>query len=136
MALLAIDPGKNKFGYAVLSTGKRVLFQGISEVSKLLEVAEWAINTYQVETIVVGDRTGGADFCSLFQTKFAEKGLKIVTIDEDYSSYEGRRRFLIKNRKGWRRFVPLSLQYPREPYDDYVAAILGERYLDSLKEKN
>ncbi len=136
MAILAIDPGKNKFGYAVLSRERNVFFQGISEVCKLLEVAEWAINTYQVETIVVGDRTGGEDFCSLFQTAFAGKGLKIVNIDEDYSSYEGRRRFLIKNRKGWRRLVPLSLQYPRESYDDYVAVILGERYLDSEKEKN
>jgi RNase H-fold protein (predicted Holliday junction resolvase) len=136
MALLAIDPGKNKFGYAVLSSEKTLLFQGISEVCKVLEIAEWAINTYQIETIVIGDRTGGADFCSLFKTKFAGKGLKIVTIDEDYSSYEGRRRFLVENRKGWRKLIPLGLQSPSEPYDDYVAAILGERYLDLHKEEN
>jgi hypothetical protein len=31
--------------------------------------------------------------------------------------------------RGWRRLLPLSLQVPPEPYDDYAAAIIGERYL-------
>jgi hypothetical protein len=50
-------------------------------------------------------------------------------ISEDNSSREGRRRFLETNRQGWRRLVPLGLQSPWRPYDDYVAVVLGERFL-------
>ena len=54
-------------------------------------------------------------------------------IDEAYSTLEGRRRYLQEHRRGWRRLLPLGLQAPPEPYDDYVAVVLGERFF--AKEK-
>ncbi|HKM17981.1 MAG TPA: pre-16S rRNA-processing nuclease YqgF, partial [Limnochordia bacterium] len=32
--------------------------------------------------------------------------------------------------RGWRRLLPVSLQTPPVPIDDYVAVILAQRYLD------
>ena len=31
--------------------------------------------------------------------------------------------------RGWRRLLPVSMQMPPEPYDDYVAVILAQRFL-------
>lgn len=50
--------------------------------------------------------------------------------DEKFTTVEGRKLyFKYTPRKGWRRFVPLSFQYPPEPVDDFVAWIIGRRYL-------
>ena len=50
--------------------------------------------------------------------------------DEEFTTVEGRKLyFKYTPRRGWRRFVPLSFQYPPEPVDDFVAWIIGRRYL-------
>lgn len=131
MRILALDPGKQKFGYAVLDQEKKVLAQGIAEVEKVEAVCAALTTRFTPQVVVIGDRTGSRDFYALLQKIFAGK-LKLATINEDASSYEGRRRYLLANRKGWRRLFPLGLQSPSRPYDDFVAVILGERYLDSL----
>lgn len=131
MQILAIDPGRMKFGYAVLTTDdRRVLRQGIAEVSELVPVVQDLVNHFQVATVVLGDRTGGAEFAATLRTALNGEHLKLALVGEDDSSREGRHRFLEANRRGWRRFFPLGLQSPWRPYDDYVAVVLGERYLD------
>ena len=51
-------------------------------------------------------------------------------VDEKNTTVEGRAMyFKYTPRRGWRRFVPLSLQYPPEPVDDFVAWIIGLRYI-------
>ena len=54
-------------------------------------------------------------------------------IDEKFTTVEGRKLYWqYTPRHGWRRLVPLSLQYPPEPVDDFVAWIIGQRYIKSL----
>ena len=130
MVILAIDPGKQKFGYALLTAEKKVIRQGIGKVNDFLRLAEELVATFNIETVVIGDRTGSNEFCAKLKAIPTAQKFKIELIGEDGSSCEGRRRFLEANRKGWRRLLPIGLQSPWLPYDDYVAAILGERYLD------
>ena len=131
MRILAIDPGRMKFGYAVLTTDdRRVLRQGVAEVANLVRVAQDLVDRFQVTTVVIGDRTGGAEFATTLRAALTAEHLRFALVGEDGSSDEGRRRFLQANRRGWRRFFPLGLQFPWRPYDDYVAVVLGERYLD------
>jgi RNase H-fold protein (predicted Holliday junction resolvase) len=131
MRILAIDPGRMKFGYAVLAAAdRRVLRQGLADVSDLVQVVQDLVDQFQVTTVVIGDRTGGAEFATTLRTALASSHLRWALVDEDGSSGEGRCRFLQANRRGWRRWFPLGLQSPWRPYDDYVAVVLGERYLD------
>lgn len=130
MCILAIDPGRVKFGYAVLATDKQVLHQGIAEADDLLRVVAEIVAGYRVRTVVIGDRTGGTQFATAIRRSFPADALEVALVGEDGSSREGRHRFLLANRRGWRRFLPLGLQSPWRPFDDYVAVILGERYLD------
>lgn len=128
--LLAIDPGKCKFGYAVLTGEKKVLAQGTAAVDDLSALVAQLVAAFDLKTVVIGDRTGGSQFYAALKPVLMAQGLNLALVGEDGSSREGRERFLKANRKGWRRLVPLGLQTPWRAYDDYVAVILGERYLD------
>lgn len=124
MDFVAIDPGSSKCGFAVFS-GAKAVTRGITAP----EEVEMVIAQYNVETLVVGDRTGAEKMLKRLVHMGGFDNISIWLIDENLSSAEGRRRFLIDNRRGWRRFWPVGLQSPIRPYDDYVAVILGERFL-------
>lgn len=124
MDFVAIDPGSSKCGFAVFSDGKP-LTRGIVAPEEIGAVAA----EYSVSTWVVGDRTGADKMLNRLVRSGQFSHVQIWLIDENLSSAEGRRRFVIDNRGGWRRFWPVGLQSPSRPYDDYVAVILGERFL-------
>ena len=121
---IAIDPGNSKCGYAIFSGGSPVA-QGITAPEEIGSI----LAGYAVRELVVGDRTGAEKLLERLLLSGILRGLRIWLVDENLSSVEGRRRFLLENRRGWRRFWPVGLQSPWRPYDDFVAVILGERYL-------
>ncbi len=131
--ILAVDPGRLKFGYAVMKSDGTVLTKGIAPASQVERVVRTICTEFGMTRVVVGDRTGSRE--SLAAIRKALDGLETVVcpVDEGYSSYEGRYRYLREHRRGWRRLVPLGLQTPPEPYDDYVAVVLGERYLQGKR---
>ncbi len=126
--LLAIDPGREKCGLAVVAPASGVITREIVSLSELtLRIAHF-IGRYGIELIVLGDRTGAREVRNMLrQSGFT---LEVTFVDEDRSSEQGRRRYLLDHRgKGWSRFLPIGLREPDRPYDDYVAVILAERYL-------
>jgi RNase H-fold protein (predicted Holliday junction resolvase) len=126
--LLAIDPGRGKCGLAVLTAEGRVLYQAVVPAGEIGAAAAAAIAAHGVTRLLLGDRTAGADVRERLKT--SRVSLPLTLVDEHRSSEEGRRRYFQENRrKGWRRLLPLGLQTPPAPYDDYVAIILAERYL-------
>jgi RNase H-fold protein (predicted Holliday junction resolvase) len=125
--VLGIDPGREKCGLAVVSPNlvlvKRVVARG-----EFLEAAREYIRQYNVARIVLGDGTGSKDFLQEI-----EGVLPVVTVDEQYTTEEARKKYWLDHRpKGWRRLLPTSMQVPPEPFDDYVAVILAERYLSEI----
>jgi hypothetical protein len=53
-------------------------------------------------------------------------------IEEAGTTLAARARYFKEHpRRGWRRLLPLGLQTPPEPYDDYVAVLLAEAALGS-----
>ena len=82
---------------------------------------------YSPQAIVVGNGTAAS------QTLDAAKRLgvaRVKLVDEKFSSLLARKRYFRENPpRGLRRLIPVSLQTPGRPYDDYVAVILAERYL-------
>ncbi|HEY8345231.1 MAG TPA: pre-16S rRNA-processing nuclease YqgF [Bacillota bacterium] len=128
-AVLAIDPGTEKFGYAILREDGTVLRKGIEKTGQLLAQVLLLLDEFEIRTVILGDRTGSKDFDERLFTELEKRSVSLVKVNEDNSSWEGRFRYLQDHRHGWRRFVPLGLQTPPEAYDDYVAVILGERYL-------
>ena len=63
--------------------------------------------------------------------------MTITLVDEHLTTLEARARYFVEHPPtGLKRLLPVSMQVPPEPYDDYVAVILGERFLASQREKN
>ena len=126
--VLAIDPGRDKCGVAIVQTTGKVLYHAVVPAAKLAEEALRLIAEHQVGSLLLGDRTAAREV----QAALREAGVRPapVIVDEHRSSEEGRRRYFQENpRRGWRRLLPVSLQTPPRAYDDYVAIVLAERYL-------
>lgn len=127
MKILAIDPGKEKCGIAVIDS-KHVIYKAVVAKDEYIGIIKELSNNYDVEQIVLGDGTGSKEFFSELKAQFPELGINII--DESHSTEEARDRYWQFNpAKGIRRIVPNSMQVPPEPYDEYVAIILAERYL-------
>lgn len=121
---IAIDPGRCKCGIARFVAGRLAERSVVSPedlAARLIHEPE--------KLLVVGDRTGAEQLLNRIFPDGVPSKTQVVLVDENMSSQEGRRRYLMDHRNGWRRFWPIGLQYPKEPYDDYVAIILAERYL-------
>jgi hypothetical protein len=126
--LLAIDPGRGKCGLAVLTTEGRVLYQAVVPAAEVGSAAAAAVAQHGAALLLLGDRTAGKEV----RDRLIAAGVTLppTLVDEHRSSEEGRRRYLLAHpARGWRRLLPLGLQTPPVPYDDYVAIILAERYL-------
>jgi len=130
--VIAIDPGTDKCGLAVLDGDGQVCLQEVvaaeSAVQRVAEVAK----RYAPAVLVVGDRTGSRRFLEVLSREgITQLVKKIEAVDEHLTSEEARRRYLERRRKRSviYRLIPLGMQVPDRPYDDYVAVILAERYL-------
>ncbi len=130
--LLAIDPGKEKCGIAVVTVQRKVLEKEIVALADLHLRISYFIGKYGITTIVLGDRTGARETRELLRG--GGLNIEIIFVNEDRSSELGRVRYLQANPpRGWHRLLPLSMRCPNCAYDDYVAVILAERYLDGTR---
>ncbi len=125
--LLAIDPGRQKCGLAVVNEKAQVLTKEVIPVERLKEKVEALEEEFGLNKIIVGDRTNSSHIrqCLVSFKK------PIMIVNEDKSTLEGRYRYLKENTRGLARIIPIGLRIPREPFDDYVAVILAERFLNT-----
>ncbi|MHB9130949.1 MAG: pre-16S rRNA-processing nuclease YqgF [Armatimonadota bacterium] len=130
--LLAVDPGREKCGVAVVTYTREVLEKEIIDTASLPLRIAYHVGRYGIDTVVLGDRTGSREVRDSLRA--AGMRLEIIFVDEHRSSELGRRRFLLSNKaKGWEKLLPIGMRTPNKPYDDYVAVILAERYLDGSR---
>lgn len=126
MLVLGIDPGRDKCGLAVVATDGFTRKQVVPR-REFLGVVKEFVREYNVDTVVLGDGTGSKEFWR--ELKGVLPNLTIVTIDEQHSTEEAREQYWQDHRpKGWRKVLPKTMQVPPEPYDDYVAVILAQRF--------
>ena len=93
-------------------------------MAKLHEAQEQA--SYSM--IIVGSGTTSKTLVSEIRSELPSTA--ILVVDEKDTSFQARERYWEHNpRRGWRRFVPSTLQTPPGPIDDYAALIIAERVL-------
>ncbi len=108
--------------------GSRVLARRVVRTEDIAATAALWLRDFGADIIVLGNRTAGRTVRSLLQE--AVPSARIVMVDEAGSTEAARRRYFSEHPpRGWRRLLPLSMQVPPEPYDDYVAILLGEGFL-------
>ena len=129
--VLAVDPGRDKCGLALLHADGRVIHKAVVPAPQIGDVVASLLRDHPRAVLVLGDRTGAQDVAAAID---ARANAAAVLVDEHRSTEHGRRRYFRDNPpRGWRRLLPLGLQTPPCPYDDYVAVVIAERYLESLR---
>ncbi len=109
----------------------RLLSRAVVPTEDIAETVARALEAHPGAVVVVGNRTGARDVSAALRERCQ---LTPTSVDEHHSTLQGRRRYFAENPpRGWRRLLPLGLQTPPHPYDDYVAVVLAERYLASLR---
>lgn len=126
--IVGIDPGRDKCGVAVLTANGEIIFEQVIMTADLETALKNLVAQYNLELAILGNGT---------THKAAEKilrdaGLNVKIVDEKHTTEEARREYWKKNPpKGWRKFLPTSMQVPPEPVDGIVAEILVKRHLDA-----
>ncbi|HOB91319.1 MAG: pre-16S rRNA-processing nuclease YqgF [Bacillota bacterium] len=133
--IVAVDPGREKCGLAVLTLSGQVLEKAVVAPDLVPKAIIEALQGRDAEALVVGDRTAKQDLINILGESLIRRFRKgIVEVDEHLSSLEGRKRYLDDHPpKGLWRLIPRGLRVPAEPFDDYAAVVLAERYLRSRR---
>ena len=123
--ILAIDPGREKCGVAAIERDGTLLWCEIwtrAELETRLQVlAAPAI-------VVVGSATASREIVVILGEIWPQ--LEAQIIDERGSTLEARAEYWRHHPpRGWRRLLPLSLQTPPRPIDDYAALVIARRWL-------
>lgn len=130
--VLAIDPGKNKCGMALATrdaSGKvHLTWHCIAPRDKVISKLQEAHDEAAYSMVIVGSGTTSKPLVAEIRAELPS--MAILVVDEKDTTYQARERYWEHNpRRGWRRFLPSTLQMPPEPVDDYAALIIAERVL-------
>ncbi|MDF2636685.1 MAG: hypothetical protein K0R78_3559 [Pelosinus sp.] len=129
--VISIDPGREKCGIAAVHPEKGVLNKSIIETQNLTSAIEEWLTKYQTRTVIMGNGTSSKEAKGLLEQIITNgQPLKIILVDEYRTTDDGRRRYWQENPpQGLWRLIPVTMQTPPQPVDDYVAIILAERFL-------
>ena len=125
-AVLAIDPGREKCGIAVLAADGRVLMQEVAATAELDAVVGPLIRAYE-PTVIMGNGTTSA----AAKARVEALGRTVTLVDEYRTTDAAKVAYWEAHPpRGWRRLVPRGMLVPPVPVDDFVAVILAQRFLE------
>lgn len=130
--ILAVDPGSEKVGYAVVNLDLTRGDIGIGYLEDMHRVfARYCRDTSNPpQFIVMGNGTKNAILCKLFNS--LELDISIKLGEERNTTYLARSRYFQDNPpKGFWKLIPIGMQFPPRPIDDYAALLIGENYIKS-----
>ena len=130
--VLAIDPGKTKCGMALATRDSadvvHLMWHCIVPREDVIAKLQEAHDQVAFSMIIVGSGTTSKPLIADIRAEMPS--MAILVVDEKDTTYQARERYWEHNpRRGWRRFLPSTLQLPPEPVDDYAALIIAERVL-------
>ena len=126
MYIVGIDPGRDKCGVAVLNSGGEIFFEQVIETAEFETVLKNLLAQYKLELAILGDGTTHKNAEKILRSL----NLEVKIVDEKHTTEQARLLYWKKNPpRGWRKFLPTSLQVPPAPVDGIVAEILVKRHL-------
>jgi len=130
-AVLGIDPGTQKAGFAILEqTSSAPLVVGIERLDHLIERVGQLLARYKVGAIALGRGTHASTVAKML----ASVDVPVHLIDEHETTWRARALYFADHPpRGWRRLIPLGLLLPPRPIDDYAAVLIARRYLDQCR---
>ncbi|MGD1907954.1 MAG: pre-16S rRNA-processing nuclease YqgF [Leptolyngbyaceae cyanobacterium] len=129
--ILGFDPGRQKCGVAVMGLDRQIYHHDVIASDYALPSLVALQQRYPVTLLVMGDQTTARQWKDKLAAHL--EGLRIVLVDERYSTLEARDRYWqMYQPQVWQRLLPKGLRIPPRPIDDIVAILLIERYLSRL----
>lgn len=132
--ILGFDPGQQKCGLAIMGLDRNLFYHKVVIAEQVIATIQTLRQQFPISLLVMGDQTTAKAWKQRLTDQLPDP-LRIILVDERYSTLEARDRY-------WQMFPPKSLQrllpqgvrtLPR-PIDDIVAILLIERYLERLTE--
>lgn len=124
--VLAVDPGRRKCGLAVVSSDLTCAHQAVIAREELLIVVRQWLERFAVNRVLVGGATGSQPVVQELQQGLE---VEIEVVDERHTTERARARYFRDHPpRGMWRLVPLGLQVPAVPIDDYAAIVMAEDY--------
>ncbi len=124
-AVLAIDPGRDKCGVAVLAADGTILVRRIVPTADLDSLIGTLAEEYRPVVIMGNGTTSTAA-----RARAQQLGCHVTLVDEYRTTDAAKRLYWEMNPpRGWRRLVPRGMLAPPVPVDDYAAVILAQRFL-------
>lgn len=131
-AILGFDPGRQKCGLAVMGLDRALLYHEVVAAKDAVPTIQQLRHQLPISLLVMGDQTSAKKWKQQLNAELAEP-LRIILVDERYSSLEARDRYWeMYPPRGLMRLMPQGMRTPPRPIDDIVAIILIERYLERL----
>lgn len=113
-------------GMAVLSSEGKVQWMGIVSLADLEKKIQGLASHFSFQEVVIGDSTGKEEVMEVVERLC----YRFTLVDEKHSSEEARALYFQERFSFfWRKILPLSLFFPRRPYDDWQAVVIGRRHL-------
>lgn len=126
--VLGIDPGTRKAGYALVGGDGSIHGRGVEEIGQLPERARILMGEHPVVAIALGAGTNAQGL----RGELSALGVPVTLVDERETTLKARALYFADHPpRGWRRLLPLGMQVPPRPIDDYAAALIARRYLAS-----
>lgn len=127
MTILGIDPGTRKVGVAVVDAEGNALELAIETLEAIEARARDLVTRHAIGAIAMGKGTNAA----VLAQHLSGLGLPISYVDERETTLRARSLYFADNPpRGWRRLIPLGMQLPPRPIDDYAAVLIARRYLE------
>ena len=124
--VLAIDPGREKCGVAVLASDGRVLVQRVVTTAELDAAVGALIRAYE-PNVIMGNGTTSAEA----KKRGEALGVSVTLVDEYRTTDAAKCAYWEAHPpRGWRRLMPRGMLVPPVPVDDFVAVILAQRFLE------
>jgi RNase H-fold protein (predicted Holliday junction resolvase) len=125
-AVIGVDPGRSKAGYALLEASGVVVEAGVEPIERLAQRVQALAATRPVRAIALGHGTNAKPV----RASLEPLGVPIHFVDE-YETTRGARTLYFAEHppRGWRRLIPLGLQMPDRAIDDYAAILIARRFL-------
>jgi RNase H-fold protein (predicted Holliday junction resolvase) len=125
-AVLGVDPGRSKAGYALLDVSGAVVAAGIEPIERLAACVREVLLVRPARAIALGRGTNAAAIAR----RLEGLGLPIHLVDEYETSRAARTLYFTEHPpRGWRRLLPIGMQTPGRPIDDYAAILIARRFL-------
>lgn len=134
--ILAIDPGSEKTGMALVEDDGRLRWKAVVPSADVPEKAAALVKEENVRAVVMGNGTHHREMQARVEAALAAAGRAqaVALVDEKYTTEMGKARYLADHpAKGFARLLPRGFRTVSEPVDDYVAWIIGQIYLGVVR---